>query len=82
MSKNRRFLKVPIHVTIPINILESIDATTNNRSSFIVRAVTDKLHSDISSITDSTTRQLMAALQDRDDCDPTLAKLLRIMLSD
>lgn len=82
MSKNRRFLKVPIHVTIPINILESIDAVTNNRSKFIVSAVTDKLHSDISTITDSTTRQLMAALTARDDCDPTLARLLRIMLAD
>ena len=75
-------MKVPIHITIPYALLKELDAETKNRSQFICRAIRNQFHGAAdNSIQDAPTRQLMAALSSRPDCDSTLRKLLIIMLT-
>lgn len=76
-------MKVPIHITIPYALLKEVDAETKNRSRFITRAIQAHFHGATDqNIQDAPTRQLMAALSSRPDCDATLRKLLVVMLTD
>ena len=79
MSK-KRDIKVPIHVNIPLNILQDVDDVAANRSGYITKAIQMRLRGDGNSIEEASTRQLMAALAQRDDVDHTLALLLFAML--
>ena len=75
-------MKVPIHVSLDYGLIKEIDKETKNRSRFIARAVRSRLDGDSStSMDERTTRQLMAALSSRPDCDDTLSKLLVLMLT-
>lgn len=76
----KKSVRVPIHVNIPLPILERLDEVAANRSGFITKAIRMRLDGDGGSIEDSTTRQLMAALAQRDDVDHTLSLLLFAML--
>ena len=80
--RKKRTVKVPIHVNIPLKVLDRLDDVAANRSGYITKAIMMRLDGDGGSIEDSTTRQLMAALAARPDVDPTLRLLLRAMLLD
>ena len=73
-------IKVPIHVSIPYALLERLDSITANRSGYIVKSLKMRLDGNGDSIEEASTRQLMAALAQRDDVDDTLALLLFAML--
>jgi len=79
MSK-KRTVKVPIHVSIPLSLLERVDDVAANRSGYIVKALKMRLDGGGDSVEEATTRQLMAALAQRDDVDDTLSLLLFAML--
>lgn len=78
--RKKRQVKVPIHVNIPLKVLDAVDEVAVNRSGYITKALQMRLHGDGGSIEDTSTRQLMAALAARPDVDPTLRLLLRAML--
>ena len=78
----KRAVRVPIHVSIPLGLLERVDDVAANRSGFIVKALKMRLDGDGDSIEEASTRQLMAALAQREDVDATLALLLFAMLAD
>lgn len=80
MSKKRRPLRVPIHVSMELGILDKIDEKASNRSGWINKACQMRLAGDGQKVVDASTRQLMAALAQRDDVDHTLALLLFAML--
>ena len=80
-TSKRRTIKVPIHVNLPLSLLEQIDEVALNRSGFIKKACEAQVHGDVETVTMASTRQLMAALAARDDVDDTLSKLLIVMLS-
>ena len=74
-----------IHVSIPVRVLEDFDETlrfSQSRSAKITRLIEDDLNDDGSmTITDASTRQLMAALTSRDDLDDTMKTLLLQILA-
>lgn len=78
----KRAVRVPIHVSIPLGLLERVDDVAANRSGFIVKALKMRLDGDGDSIEEASTRQLMAALAQREDVDATLALLLFAILAD
>jgi metal-responsive CopG/Arc/MetJ family transcriptional regulator len=74
----------PIHVTLPIRLLEDFDETlryNQSRSAKIAALITRELNSDNQVISEASTRQLMAAITARDDCENTLKVLLLQVLS-
>tara|TARA_Y100001937_G_C7120124_1_gene332165 strand:+ start:472 stop:714 length:243 start_codon:yes stop_codon:yes gene_type:complete len=75
-----RRLMVPIHIRIPMRMLEEIEEASGSRSHFIRTAITKHLNDDAPTVADAGTRQLMAALVNRDDVDSTLRLLLKAML--
>jgi metal-responsive CopG/Arc/MetJ family transcriptional regulator len=74
-----------ISITIPDRIFQELDRSlsyTQSRSRFISTAIEEKLHgSEGFTVGESTTKQLMAALLQRDDIDLTLKALLLHILS-
>ena len=74
-----------IHVSIPVRVLEDFDETlrfSQSRSAKITRLIQDDLNDDGSmTITDASTRQLMAALTSREDVDDTMKTLLLQILA-
>jgi metal-responsive CopG/Arc/MetJ family transcriptional regulator len=74
-----------ISITIPDRIFLELDRTlsySQSRSRFISSAIDEKLNgSEGFSVEESTTKQLMAALLNRNDVDPTLKALLLHILS-
>ena len=72
-------------ITVPLNIFNDLERTlsyTQSRSKFISSAIDEKLNgSEGFSVEESTTKQLMAALLNRNDVDPTLKALLLHILS-
>jgi len=74
-----------IHVSIPVRTLEDFDETlrfSQSRSAKITRLIQDDLNDDGSmTITDASTRQLMAALTSREDVDDTMKTLLLQILA-
>ena len=74
-----------ISITIPGNLFNELERTlsySQSRSRFISAAIDEKLSADTApSISESSTRQLMAALINRDDVDETMRQLLLQILS-
>lgn len=74
-----------ISITIPDRIYQELDRTlsyTQSRSKFISAAIDLKLNgSEGFTVEESTTKQIMAALMNRNDVDPTLKALLLHILS-
>ena len=74
-----------ISITIPDRIFLELDRTlsySQSRSRFISSAIDEKLNgSEAFTIEESTTKQIMAALLNRNDVDPTLKALLLHILS-
>jgi metal-responsive CopG/Arc/MetJ family transcriptional regulator len=74
-----------ISITIPGNLFNELERTlsySQSRSRFISAAIDEKLSAaSAPSITESSTRQLMAALMNRDDVDETMRQLLLQILS-
>jgi metal-responsive CopG/Arc/MetJ family transcriptional regulator len=74
-----------ISITIPGNLFNELERTlsySQSRSRFISSAIDEKLNgSEGFSVEESTTKQLMAALLNRNDVDPTLKALLLHILS-
>ena len=75
----------PIHVTIPVRLLEDFDETlryNQSRSAKITQLLEAYLNGDGSNtIRHASTRQLMAALHARDDVDETMKHLLLQILT-
>jgi metal-responsive CopG/Arc/MetJ family transcriptional regulator len=76
---------VKMSITVPLNIFNELERTlsyTQSRSKFISSAIDQKLNgSEGFSVEESTTKQLMAALLNINDVDPTLKALLLHILS-
>lgn len=74
-----------IHVSIPVRVLEDFDETlryNQSRSAKITALITAELNGTLqTTIADSSTRQLMAALTSRDDVDDTMKTLLLQILA-
>lgn len=74
-----------IHVSIPVRTLEDFDETlrfNQSRSAKITALIVAELNGTLeTSVADSTTRQLMAALHARDDVDMLMKSLLLQILT-
>lgn len=74
-----------ISITIPNRLYQELDRTlsyTQSRSKFISTAIDEKLNgSEGFTVDEATTRQLMFAVKERNDVDPTLKALLLHILS-
>ena len=74
-----------ISITIPGNLFNELERTlsySQSRSRFISAAIEEKLsEASAPSIGESSTRQLMAALMNREDVDETMKQLLLQILS-
>ena len=85
MKRRTKQRMTAIHVSIPVRVLEDFDETlrfSQSRSAKITRLIQDDLNDDGSmTITDASTRQLMAALTSRDDVDDTMKTLLLQILA-
>ena len=85
MKRRTKQRMTAIHVSIPVRVLEEFDQTlrwTQSRSAKITRLIQDDLNHDGSmTITDASTRQLMAALTSREDVDDTMKTLLLQILA-
>ena len=85
MKRRNHARMTAIHVSIPVEVLANFDATlrfSQSRSAKITRLMIDFYEgNDDQSIYDASTRQLMAAITARDDCDNTLKVLLLQVLS-
>ena len=85
MKRRTKQRMTAIHVSIPVRVLEDFDETlrfNQSRSAKITRLIQDDLNDDGSmTITDASTRQLMAALTSRDDVDDTMKTLLLQILA-
>jgi len=85
MSARRSKTKfTQIHVSIPVRLLEDLDETLGfrqSRSRLISILIDDHLNDNHISIDSMTTRQLMAALTAREECDKTLKLLLLQILA-
>lgn len=71
---------IPINIRLPMTMIQEMDKSQTNRSQFIRTAITKHLADDAPTLVDAPTRQLMAALTSRPDCDPTLRLLLVALL--
>jgi len=85
MKRRTKQRMTAIHVSIPVRVLEEFDQTlrwTQSRSAKITRLIQDDLNDDGSmTISDASTRQLMAALTSREDVDDTMKTLLLQILA-
>ena len=74
----------PIHVTLPIKMLEDFDATlryNQSRSKKIALLINDYMNGDGALVRETETRQLLRAICNRSDTDETLRTLLLQVLS-
>lgn len=85
MKRRTKSRTAPIHVTIPVRLLEDFDETlrfNQSRSAKITALIQAELNSEPSfTIADASTRQLMAALHARDDVDMLMKSLLLQVLT-
>jgi hypothetical protein len=73
-----------IHVSIPVRLLEDFDETigfTQSRSKKICNLIARDLNDDTQGISEASSRQLMAALSNRDDIEPWLSRVLLEILT-
>jgi metal-responsive CopG/Arc/MetJ family transcriptional regulator len=54
----------PIHITLPMRLIEDMDASTSNRSRFIAAAIEAKLHGS-TAIEDAPDIQILTVLMNR-----------------
>lgn len=85
MRRRSQNKTIAISITLDRNIIDELDeilSAKQSRSKFIQRCIEQKLNGS-NTVVESTTRQLMAALSARDDCDEYLRKnLLQVLLSE
>lgn len=85
MKRRTKQRMTAIHVSIPVRVLEDFDETlrfNQSRSAKITRLIQDDLNDDGSmTISDASTRQLMAALHAREDVDLLMKSLLLQVLT-
>ena len=83
MKRRSKTKFTQIHVSIPVRLLEDLDDSlsySSSRSKLIAALITKYLESDTESPSHLTTRQLMAYLLARDDCNSVLkASLLEVL---
>ena len=75
-----------IHLSIPVRLLEDFDETlrfNQSRSAKVCKLIDKSLHGSNASVLEGiSSRQLMAALTNRDDVDETMKILLLQILTD
>jgi metal-responsive CopG/Arc/MetJ family transcriptional regulator len=84
MKRRTKQRMTAIHVSIPVRLLEDFDQTIgyhHSRSRKISQLMKHHLEQDGMVVDDCTTRQLMAFLAARDDCDEVLSALLLQILT-
>jgi len=84
MSRRNKERCQAIHVTLPRRLLEDFDETLgyeHSRSKKIAWLIENYMKGDRALVHESTTRQLMRAITNRDDCDDTMKVLLLQVLS-
>ena len=85
MKRRSKQRTAPIHITIPVRLLEDFDETlrfNQSRSAKISSLIYDHLNNETSNtIREASTRQLMAALHAREDVDQTMKHLLLQILT-
>jgi len=85
MKRRTKQRTAPIHVTIPVRLLDDFDETlrfNQSRSAKITQLIEKYLESGGSqSISEASTRQLMAALSSREDLEPWFSRVLLEILT-
>jgi len=84
MKRRTKQRMTAIHVSIPVRLLEDFDQTIgyhHSRSRKISQLMKHHLEQEGMIVDDCTTRQLMAFLAARDDCDDVLSALLLQILT-
>lgn len=74
----------PIHVTLPIRLIQDFDETlryNQSRSKKIAALIDDYMNGDGALVRETETRQLLRAICNRSDTDDTLRTLLLQVLS-
>ena len=86
MKRRSKTKYTQIHVSIPVRTLEDFDDTLDfkqSRSKMIARLMQNYIEQGPDSISLMTTRQVMAALSNREDINPVIRDLLhQIVLSE
>ena len=86
MKRRSKTKFTQIHVSIPVRTLEDFDDTLDfkqSRSKMIARLMQNYIEQGPDSISLMTTRQVMAALSNREDINPVIRDLLhQIVLSE
>jgi metal-responsive CopG/Arc/MetJ family transcriptional regulator len=84
MRRRSQNKTIAISITLDRNIIDELDeilSAKQSRSKFIQKCIEAKLNGG-NFVHEADTKQLMASLLGRDDCDPFLKKLLmQILLS-
>jgi len=85
MKRRTKQRMTAIHVSIPVRLLEDFDDTlrfNQSRSAAISNLIKKELHDGNSqSVSEATTRQLMAALSSREDIEPWFSRVLLEILT-
>jgi len=86
MSRKRSIDKsIPISVALPGSLVKRLDQEldyTSSRSKYVAKAIQNRLDEmESSSVSDASTRQLMAALHGREDISKQLQTILLTLLS-
>jgi len=82
MRRRSQNKTIAISITLDRSIIDELDeilSAKQSRSKFIQRCIESKLNGS-NSVEEASTRQLMAALRMRQDCDPFLHKLISQIL--
>jgi len=85
MKRRTKQRMTAIHISIPVRLLEDFDETlsfSQSRSAKISFLIDQSLHGEHASVLEGiSSRQLMAALTNRDDVDQTMKALLLQVLT-
>jgi len=84
MKRRTKVRFTQIHVSVPVRLLEDFDeqlAFTQSRSAKVSQLMEWFLTKEGTTLAEAKTRQLMAALMDREDCPSTLKMLIKIDLN-
>jgi len=85
MKRRTKQRMTAIHLSIPVRLLEDFDETlrfNQSRSAKVCTLIDQSLHGEHASVLeDVSSRQLMAALTNRDDVDQTMKTLLLQVLT-
>lgn len=85
MKRRTKQRMTAIHISIPVRLLEDLDETlsfSQSRSAKISALIKKELDGDMSqTVSECSTRQLMAALHAREDVDPWFSRVLLEILT-